>query len=206
MELPWFRDWRPYQAEAVIALRTALASGARAICLNAPTGSGKSLIAYAAIAERGGTIACYSRVLQSQYHSSFEIPVLFGKQNYRCTRFPMLTVDLTECALTGVPEAGCSCPYFTARERAKFAPVHCINHALVVHERGIVRPVLIVDEAHRFPDAVRSAMSLRVSPKTIAALAVRTPVPSQDWLLEASTAFTRAQQEARARADFIAAS
>jgi len=183
MKPRWFKKFRPYQYEAIAAIRMAFASGARLVAMNAPTGAGKSLIAVMSLPSNPDCIvACSTKQLQSQYAKSFNIPMVMGKQNYRCGRF-MVTVDISPCG-QGRPEPGCSCRYFEIRRACEVAPIACVNHALLAVEHFHHRRI-IIDEAHKFGDNVISALTVLLSLNDLQFVGY--PKQSREWKLQAAT-------------------
>lgn len=77
------RDFRQYQAEAIDFI---LKSENKFVFLEAPTGSGKSLIAMVAgLANGGVTYSVHTKILQQQITDDFpEAKSLFGRSNYKC--------------------------------------------------------------------------------------------------------------------------
>lgn len=84
-----FREFRPVQVEA---LQKILASDKRWVLLQAPTGSGKSLIAAALQRLSGGQLlyTCHTKTLQDQFIRDFA-PLaveLKGRENYPTAQYP----------------------------------------------------------------------------------------------------------------------
>lgn len=160
---------RPGQADATTRLITALYSHHRVIAFTAPTGAGKSGMAYAAAryVRARAVIATPTKQLQDQYQLFFGLPVLYGRRNYQCVLSVSGTAADAPC-LAGSPclfrSAG-QCQYLNARDRVKNRPVIVINHAMLVlaaclRDEALLRPLTIIDECHRFPEVVISSLSI----------------------------------------------
>lgn len=162
--------WKPRagQAEATTELIKALYSNARVIAFTAPTGSGKSGMALAAVRWVNGkaVIATPTKQLQLQYSDTFGLPVLFGRSEYECPLSPTGTAALAPC-IAGQQclfRAAGKCPYLAARDKLRGKPIIVINHPLLVIARlmqddVLTRPITVIDECHRFLDAVASMMT-----------------------------------------------
>ena len=84
------KRFRPYQKEAIRKVIEAVESGVETIILNAPTGFGKSLVAYCickALLDEGKNSYIYTRTtfLQDQYLNDFEdLITAMGRSNFKC--------------------------------------------------------------------------------------------------------------------------
>lgn len=79
-------DLRDYQRKAVAEILAAYAAGHKDVILDAPTGSGKTVIATAVMDSlNGGIYAAANLALQDQYAADFpEAAVIRGHRNYDC--------------------------------------------------------------------------------------------------------------------------
>ena len=122
-----FGTFRPAQ---LAALQRIAESDARVLLVQAPTGSGKSLIARAAGAVLGmhATYCSTTKQLQAQFCRDFQDAVeLRGRANYPTANgpFPAVTCDDCDwregrgCSWCGSRE---SCPYRVQKEKAMEAP------------------------------------------------------------------------------------
>lgn len=125
MQLPsWFKGFRPGQEEVVDEIVELFESGCPMVVLDAPTGTGKTIIAEAvrqSLHEKG-LYLCHSLTLQDQFSSDFDYAaILKGRSNYK----PLLaygglrSATCADCDKTGEGEdrrcSYCdpvwSCPY-----------------------------------------------------------------------------------------------
>jgi len=148
-----FQVFRPHQWEAIQAVVKAFdAPGCKVILLDAPTGSGKTLIAEAArrLLNTRALYVCTTKTLQDQFLRDFEYAALLkGRNNYPTLdypeRFGPTIYDLTcaDCDRRRVNEeySRCSwckdtqkCPYEVAKRRALAADLAVINTAYYLAE------------------------------------------------------------------------
>jgi len=121
---------RPGQLATVAKVKELVGQGKRDIVIEAPTGSGKSVLALAiglscrswlpdkAIAPPSGVcIATPQKMLQDQYEEEFEVNTLKGRANYACVADPQdRTLRATDCVL----------PFVGNKEKKRqFAARHC---------------------------------------------------------------------------------
>lgn len=156
LELPEkFAEWRPGQLE--ISAKIA-GSPKYAYLLDAPTGTGKSLIGAAVqrIVSKSVIYLCTTKQLQDQLLADFPYAkTLKGRNNYPCVPhlrdFPTITAE--DC--THSQAKPCSdqneCPYIVAKRAAIRAPLAILNTSYFLHEANFVggfsgRDLIIVDE------------------------------------------------------------
>lgn len=136
---PFPFDLRPDQATVVSRILGEFQGGARVVFLEAPTGSGKTIIGSAVAWFLGvrAVYSCHERALQRQYLKDFRAArMLEGRVHYEtchgptwvtaddCTNRP--TGDNCEWCTTGA-----CCPYFAAKAEAEQAPMAVLNHSLL---------------------------------------------------------------------------
>ncbi len=166
MKLPsWATTVRPNQVSAIQQVLEAYQTGSRLVMLDAPTGSGKTLIGEL-IRQQLNTRAlylCSSLQLQEQFSRDFpEASILKGRTNYPTadspSRFPDLNAgdcvkerdDLPACfdcdpdylVSDGMHCKWChpvkACPYEVAKAEAIRSPLVCTNTAYFLHEANYV--------------------------------------------------------------------
>jgi len=114
---------RDVQIEAINFIKN---SNKRFIAINAPTGSGKSLIAMEAV-EPPFYYLCSSRHLQIQLqHDFYYCSILWGRSNYRCSRLDSGFDNAEDCSLTSKCK---DCEYETAKAYALNNPCSILNFA-----------------------------------------------------------------------------
>jgi len=130
----WVTEIRPHQADAVRDIMAAYNAGADVVLLDAPTGSGKTLIAEMVrqLLNTRGVYVCSDKALQRQFTRDFPTArMLQGRNNYPTQHNPAKTAD--DCTATN-PADSCDhcdsrtdCPYQAARSAALAAPLAVLN-------------------------------------------------------------------------------
>jgi Rad3-related DNA helicase len=128
--------WRPVQ---VYALAELAERREPVIMLNAPMGTGKSLLAaaWARMSGRQLTYCCVTKDLQAQWLEAYpgQAAVLMGRDNYPTLDAPHLFPDLTcdDCRLRRGTCPYChdasACPYRAARDAAEASDLAALNVA-----------------------------------------------------------------------------
>lgn len=204
-----YESWRPWQREALLE---ALSLPQRYIILEAPTGSGKSLIGVALgkAAETRQLYMVRTRHLQEQLKRDFpDAQVIMGRGNYSTANRPELTCEVCElkpgrrhCPYCCSPRHGCQgdslwcdapsrCAYTRARERALNAELVVTNIAYFLRdcqgEGGLAtgRGWTVIDEADELPDALASHLAVEVRSTDLEELGSDRPPDSleaEGWL------------------------
>lgn len=207
--IPWFRGFRDGQAETVSEILEAFARGTQLVILDAPTGSGKTLIAEAVRQNMNakGVYLCTSKTLQDQFARDFTAAkVLKGRRNY-------LPIDrhvdrwgngatCEDCNYT--KDTGCSycpnynaCPYVMAKRAMVAAELACTNTSYFMTECGSARSQVsgafalsVLDEADLAENEIMRHVSVSISPAMQKRLKLyppryKTKAPAwEDWLHE----------------------
>lgn len=193
----WVQGFREVQLEAVNQILDAYARGVDVVLLDAPTGTGKTLIAEMVRRALGvdGLYICTTKSLQEQMLRDFAYArVLKGRGNYATELFRSYT-----CADCG--GAKChwcttreSCPYQIAKESAAAAKIAVLNTAYLLAEANGAKSTfgknafVIADECDVLEDALMGYVEFRVSEKQARDLGVSLPVKSarvktvKNWL------------------------
>jgi Rad3-related DNA helicase len=166
--------FRPYQEESIQYL---LNSEKRFTILEAPTGSGKSMVAMVAGKANGSlTYMVHSKILQNQITEDYpEARSLFGRANYPCLMDQELTCD--ECVSTkanpcrdkiskSFPEG--NCPYELAKQFTLRATLKILNYDYFLSEVNYVgrfagADFLIIDEADNLENTLINFCTLTFS-------------------------------------------
>jgi Rad3-related DNA helicase len=169
-----FDAFRPAQKEALERIRE---STARVIMVQAPTGSGKSLIARAAGAVLGmqATYCSTTKQLQAQFCRDFPDAVeLRGRANYPTERgvFPVVTCEDCDWKRS----RGCSwctskesCPYAIRKAQALEAPCAVLNTAYFLAEANHggsfsdEERLLVIDEADTLEAQLLDTVGVKVN-------------------------------------------
>jgi len=188
-----FDSFRPGQLET--AGRIA-GSEKEHVILEAPPGSGKSLLAITAarlLKKLNGSnrtvITATTKQLQSQYEETLGIPLLVGKNNYKCAVLEYRTsCEFGPCAAG----RGCSreakwnvCPYYKAKLKALESPECILNLPYFLNEANHIGQFsgldfLVIDEAHLLEDALSRFIGTRITFGQLAKFSLGYPV-SMDW-------------------------
>uniref|UniRef100_A0A6M3IJ50 DNA 5'-3' helicase n=1 Tax=viral metagenome TaxID=1070528 RepID=A0A6M3IJ50_9ZZZZ len=182
------KGFRPYQKEAIeFALQD---SDYRVKMIQAPTGSGKSLIGACVAAEgRDSTYLVGTKTLQDQVMADFpEFAVLKGRGNYPCVEFPGTQCDT--CRYLN-PKVECDsfdeCEYQTQKRIVAGSAFRVLNYSYFLHEtvfagdNSLFRNpgVMICDEADTLEDHLLSFIQLQVSNYQMKSFHV--DIPEQGW-------------------------
>jgi Rad3-related DNA helicase len=178
-QIPNTPPLRPAQAEALEEVRRAFAEGYETVIIQAPTGTGKTLLGrYIADGYPSTLVGVPTRALQDQYSEELlktnHVAILKGKANYECTQFEDRTAENAPCQNSGSKQAricqtnGC-CPYIEAKQEAieqniavlSFGGLLCWAH--FSPETFGSRELRIIDEAHKIEDIIRDHFSTEIS-------------------------------------------
>lgn len=180
-----FSSWRGENLEQKKAVEFIVSTDAKYPILQIPTGYGKSLIAVASalLMNKSTFILVPDTHLARQYARNFNVPVIFGRKNYPCIydesktaaecpfeqnvkKCPVIKETMEYYGARNLDELECEeipCPYMKARciaSRTFDVPVvmtYDYFYYAVVKAGVIPMPkLIIVDEAHLFPEKFRS--------------------------------------------------
>jgi len=186
----WVRGFRPHQVAAVEEIMDGYARGKKVMVLDAPVGSGKTLIAemvrrrLAVEGEADGSMlyVAHSRGLQDQFLADFPAAkVLKGKSNYATTHGPAW-VNCGDCTATRGKTVckWCAevdgCPYRVAKQQAKAARIAVVNTAYMLAEAqtpGALcskRSFVCVDECDTLEGILSGAVEFGVRERDMAGL------------------------------------
>lgn len=186
-------SFRPMQRETITAICKAYFEDPQAtIVIDAPTGTGKSIIAMASslvlsMLDKKGYMITSDLSLQDQYESDFyrlglHWPSVKGVDNYECS-VNGLPFSLGDCRLKGMSyeqasklECYGNCQYLQNRERAINHRVTLLNYAFWLLQRNYVedqraeeggspfeqRDFAFFDEAHKVDEIVQNHFSPRI--------------------------------------------
>jgi len=179
-----FDTFRKEQVRAVDEVIRGYDRGAKVVVLDAPTGSGKTLIGETVrrmAGARSAIYVCSDKQLQAQFAREFRYSrVLMGRANYPTVHFAenfrpgdIGSVSCDDCTKT--EKSPCSlcpdkheCPYEMAKRAALASFLPVVNTAYALTEwngpgRFSGRPFIIVDEADLLEGALMNHVSVDVS-------------------------------------------
>ena len=181
-----FKDkkFRPHQREAIVEIINAIEDGNKNIILNAPVGTGKSLIAYVLSRyyqdqDEQTYIYTKTKYLQDQYLMDFkDIVTVKGRNNFTCTLDPSVSCDI------GCKQVARSCPfkpdltepldddeyckYWTQKHNGIYAYITLLNYAYVFADSMYIQhfPMRffgICDEGHNIEKELMGVLENKLS-------------------------------------------
>jgi len=170
-----------YQADAIVDIVGAFDDGVKVVVLEAPTGSGKTLIAETVRREleTRACYVCHNKDLQTQFHGDFPYSkVLYGRDNYVPTDAPYKTTcrDCTwnpsteKCLVCATGRQ--FCPYQQAKAAAVRSPVPVLNSAYWLTETQNQRSrfartgLVVFDEADTLEKVLMGQVEIFLSEAT----------------------------------------
>jgi Rad3-related DNA helicase len=208
----WVKEIRPHQQQAVDDIIEAFETN-DVVFLDAPTGSGKTLIAEMVRRElkRKCLYVCSDKALMQQFAKDFPYAkLLMGKANYETQNVPGKTAD--DCTYQGEnsPCWFCDeiymCPYQIAKAEAMRAPLAVTNTAFLMTEANYVgkfsgQPFIVADEADTLEKMLMGFVEYHVSKRTIKEFGMEEPGKGihkptlVKWLLELSGKMEQASRD-----------
>lgn len=190
----WVTEFRPHQWQAIREIMEAYDDGAEVVFLDAPTGSGKTLIGETVrrLLEARALYVCSDKSLQDQFVRDYPYAmVLKGRSNYPTVSAPYPMVTAADCTKEpGVPgsEAECrwcpvvqDCPYEGAKMEAYRSPIACINTAYLLTEAnhvgkiGLGRDLVILDECDVIEQQLMGFVQFELTDRALKELGVEAP-------------------------------
>ena len=181
-----FQTIYEHQAQAVLEVAEAFKEGAQLVFLDAPTGSGKSLIGELVRRQlkAKALYVCSSKGLQDQFVDDFTYgEVIKGRQNY----IPMYAYEGVTCGdCTGADCAWCeeprgaSCPYIRQRTKALRSNLAVANYSYLLHEANgpakfTGRDLVIADECDELESELMGFVDFYLGARMLARLGVTAP-------------------------------
>jgi len=190
---PWLTGLHPHQWDAVEEVVEHYAAGAKVVFVDAPTGSGKTLIGEAVrrVLSRSGHASkalyvCSDRALQDQFLADYDYAkVLKGRANYP-TQDGGGQVDCSDCT-KNAGDADCmwchnpgQCPYLVAKTQAIKSPLSVLNTAYLLAEANSAgvfseRAFSILDECDVLEQVLMGYVEFRVGEKKLKKLRLSAP-------------------------------
>jgi Rad3-related DNA helicase len=180
----WVESYRPLQIEAVRRIVEAF-SRVDVVVLDAPTGSGKTLIGETVrrMMKMRALYVCHSRGLQDQFVRDFDYArVLKGRSNYPTERYPERFISAGSMAADHLSADDCTwdgdschwcwakatCPYEKAKHEALSSDLAVINTAYLLAEANTAgrfskRDLIIADEADTLENELMRYVSVEIS-------------------------------------------
>ncbi len=181
----------PHQWQAVQEIVEAFKSGKRFVWLDAPTGSGKTLIAELVrrIMDLDAAYVCSSKSLQDQFVHDYPYAMLLkGRSNYPTTDWPYPQYTAADCSKSpNIPDSctwcenSFKCPYEVAKRAALSSPLAVLNTAYFMAEANYVggmsgRSLVIVDECDVLESTVMGFVEFVMSDRMLKTLKIKAPI------------------------------
>lgn len=191
-ELPsWVLGFREHQWQATVECVDAFRGGAGIVILDAPTGSGKTLIAELVARELRASAAyvCSNKGLQDQFVADFPYAkVLKGRSNYPTLSMPYPEYSAADCTKEGSgEEMSCmwcpmvsECPYEIAKREALRARLMVINTSYLLTEANYVgntsgRKLGIADECDQLEGNLMGFVTYSLTEGRLDRLRIKAP-------------------------------
>lgn len=184
----WVRDIRPHQRDAVDQAIEEFEAGKKCVVIDAPTGSGKTLIGELVRLELGAKAlyVCSDKGLQDQFLVDFPASrVLKGRANYLPEKRVIMGGEPVTCDDCTGPNCGyCTdrteCPYLVARREAIRSDVAVLNSSYYLAElngpgRFGGRGLVVVDEADTLEPSLMRWVEVKVTGNRARELGLRIP-------------------------------
>ena len=186
---PRFTSIRRHQHDAVQEIMDAYNDGIPMVVVDAPTGSGKTLIGELVRRARGdrGLYVCHGKDLQDQFVRDFDAPVLKGRINYPTVRGgDGMTADHCGGRICGLCPSKGDCPYQQAKEKAIAGNPAVLNTAYFLSEangpgRMTGRDLVVLDEADTVEGELRRWAEFRVSGWAVRKVGMDLPKKGVRW-------------------------
>lgn len=162
-----FNTPRDGQREIIQRIIDAYASGKTHVILQAPTGTGKSVIAYTVAKYLGNTVILTSqKILQEQYYHDLNIPYVLGRSNYKCNQNNELTCEMGVCKRH--PKLYCSnCPYLNAKEICLANSICNLNYSyylgIIKTKKLAMNELIVCDECHNLETELIKTSTIKLS-------------------------------------------
>lgn len=174
----WFEGLRPHQEEALEQIEVAFEEdGVGCVFVDAPTGSGKTLIGEMARRQMdvSGLYVCSDKALQTQFMRDFEqyAREIKGRNNYPTELRADKTADDCQGGQCFFCESKGSCPYIVAKNAAVAAELAVLNTSYFLHEANGAQPsfggkarreLVVIDEADLLESALMGFVQFEVPP------------------------------------------
>lgn len=176
-----FDKFRRGQRSAIREITNHFDSGKRIVILEAPTGSGKSIIALsvAAMLETETVVTTQTKQLAQQYMEVFKFAkVIEGRDNFECSVSPGFTCAEGPCVAGFKCERKHSiCPYYIQKNAAIESGCVITNIWYYINEVQYVgglrnRGLLVADEGHLLEQALLSVVSIDISARQFSRIGV----------------------------------
>ena len=183
-----FTKLRPHQVRAISQVQAHYNDGKKYVFLDAPTGSGKTVIAeyVRQLNQWQAVYTCMTKSLQNQFTTEFDYAALLkGRNNYPSEKLPHVCAD--ECQNQIKPgfcsycTSSLTCPYQVAKDTAKDSELAVLNldYLLLscrVPDSGFGgRALCIIDEADELENKLMDFVTISISHRQQGILGIKPP-------------------------------
>lgn len=174
----WVRGFRPGQLQATAEILNSYGRGIRTVLLDAPTGTGKTLIGEMVRRVQGvnGLYVCSGLELQDQFAGDFEYGrVLKGRGNYSTVNMPFPEYTAADCTAEPGKSGSCTycpnanaCGYTVAKQHAVMAQLAVLNTTYFLYEANHAhkfsgKPFIVVDECDMVESELMRFVEFRIT-------------------------------------------
>lgn len=201
----WVTEFRDHQWKAAMEVINHFRNGVDVVFLDAPTGSGKTLIGELVrrLAGEDAWYVCNNKSLQDQFSRDFDYAkILKGRSNYPTLSMPFPEYTTSDCTKTGgEDDASCywcpevyNCPYEKAKGEALGAALGILNTSYLLTEGNHIgkvkgRGLAVIDECDVLEAELMGFVQYEVSEARLKKLGITAPVKGVrkktilDWLV-----------------------
>lgn len=179
-----FKEFRPHQLQTAAK---AASSGEYSFLVDAPTGTGKTILAATSqkLLKKKAVYVCMTKQLEDQILNDFSYAkVLKGRSAYPCLKYPQLYPKVTAELCTHTEAAPCNflsrCPYRLAKRAALNAELAVLNTAYLLSEANYVggftdMEYLIIDEVDSLESQLMNFIELVITQRQLQKFNLSTP-------------------------------
>jgi len=191
---------RRYEEQQKEIVDRIVSSDKKYVILNAPTGTGKSLIAMMAGFKMNHTVnyVCTTKMLQDQLKYDFpESVVIKGRSNYQCNKYGQLTAGDCSKKCAEYEEGHLPCNYEDEKSRMLRSKYRVLNTSYWLSEANFAgrlsnQKLVVLDEADRLENELTGFIGLNISKHEIQTYGLNPPkyvTKLESWIDWANDAY-----------------